>query len=100
MQPDSDIADFIEALRPVKVGRNNYTRLDRYRDFRAVFGSEQGKRVLSQIIDASEGGVIAEADAESHARLAFRAGMRRVGALIAAWATIAPPEDAPEQGES
>lgn len=90
---DQDIADFIEALRPVRVGRGGYTRLDRYRDFRAVFSSEQGKRVLSQIIDFSEGGLLSEMDAESHARLAFRAGMRRVGAIISAWAAVPPPED-------
>lgn len=38
------IAAFIEALRPVKVGRGGYTRLDRYRDFKATFSSEHGKR--------------------------------------------------------
>lgn len=97
MQPEDEqaeaIAAFIEALRPVKVGRGGYTRLDRYRDFKATFSTEPGKRVLAQIIDLCEGPVPSEHDIDNHAKLAGRAMMRRVGALVSAWATVPPPED-------
>lgn len=100
MTPDDDITAFIEALRPVKVGRNGYSRIDRYRDFKATFSTESGKRVLAQIIDLCEGPVPTESDIENHAKLAGRAMMRRVGALISAWTSVPPPEDVPTQGDS
>lgn len=89
-----DIAALIEALRPVRVGRGNYNRTDRYRDFnRVFFGTEEGKRVLSQIVDACEGPQLAEQDLNNHALLAARAWTRRIGALISAWASVPPPKD-------
>ena len=89
-----DIAALIEALRPVRVGRQNYTRTDRYRDFnRVFFGTAEGRRVLSQIIDACEGAQMTEADLNNHALLAARAWTRRIGALISAWASVPPPKD-------
>lgn len=89
---DADIASFIEALRPVKVSRDGgYTDMDRHRDFKAVFhGSEEGKRVLSQIIDYAEGHSVGEHEVDSHAKLAYWAGRRKVGQIIAAWATVPP----------
>src|ERR1700716_253262 len=91
-----DIASLIEALRPVRVGRQNYTRTDRFRDFnRVFFGTDEGKRVLSQIVDACEGMQIAESDLNNHALLAARAWTRRIGALISAWASVPPPKDEP-----
>lgn len=97
---NEDIASLIEALRPVRVGRGNYTRLDRYSDFSRVFhGTPEGKRVLSQIIDACEGQQLLEADLNNHALLAARAWTRRIGALISAWASVPPPKDeTPTQG--
>lgn len=89
-----DIASLIEALRPVRVGRGNYSRTDRYRDFSRVFhGTPEGKRVLSQIIDACEGNQLIEADLNNHAILAARAWTRRIGALISAWASVPPPKE-------
>lgn len=85
-----DVAALIEALRPVRVGRANYTRTDRYRDFSSVFGSDAGKRVLSQIIDFAEGPPTIESDLSNHALLAARAWARRVGQMIAAWASVPP----------
>lgn len=88
-----EVATFIEALRSTKASREGpYTYTDRYRDFKQVFGTDAGKRVLSQIIDLCEGRPATETDAESHARLAYRAGARSVGLKIAAWATVPPPE--------
>src|SRR5712672_452266 len=73
-----DIASLIEALRPVRVGRSNYTRTDRYRDFnRVFFGTSEGRRVLSQIVDACEGAQMQESDLNNHALLAARAWTRR-----------------------
>lgn len=90
----AEIKALIEALRPVKVGRNNYSRTDRFRDFSRVFhGSEEGKRVLAQIIDLCEGPQTTESDLTNHALLAGRAMSRRVGALIAAWASVPPADE-------
>jgi hypothetical protein len=89
-----DIASLIEALRPVRVGRGNYNRLDRFRDFSRVFlATEEGKRVLSQIIDLCEGPQLQESDLNNHALLAARAWTRRIGALISAWASVPPPKE-------
>lgn len=80
-----DIASLIEALRPVRVGRGNYTALDRYREARLTFSSDAGKRILSQIIDLCEGSVMFEHEVENIGKLAYRAGMRFVGIQIMAW---------------
>lgn len=91
-----DIASLIEALRPVRVGRQNYNRTDRFRDFnRVFFGTAEGRRVLSQIVDACEGPQLAETDLNNHALLAARAWTRRIGALISAWASVPPPKEEP-----
>lgn len=91
---NEDIASLIEALRPVRVGRQNYSRTDRYRDFnRVFFGTPEGRRVLSQIVDACEGPQLTEAELNNHALLAARAWTRRVGTLISAWATVPPPKE-------
>ena len=87
-----DLAAFFAALAPVRVGHGSYSQLDRYRDFRAVFfGSDAGRRVLAQIVNLCEGLPVLEADAESHARMAYRAGMRRVGQEIVRWMNAEPP---------
>lgn len=97
VEHNTEIKALIEALRPVKVGRGNYTRTDRFRDFSRVFhGSPEGKRVLAQIIDLCEGPVTTEQDLTNHALLAGRAMSRRVGALIAAWASVPPAEEPKE----
>jgi hypothetical protein len=89
-----DIASLIEALRPVRVGRGNYTRVDRFRDFNRVFhGTPEGRRVISQIVDLCEGPQLTEPDLNNHALLAARAWTRRIGALISAWASVPPPKE-------
>ena len=94
----SDIAAFIDALRPVKCGRGGYRRIDRYRDFnRVLLATAEGKRVLSQIVDLCEGPIIAEDQLSNHALLAARAWSRRVGALISQYATVPPPDDEPDE---
>jgi hypothetical protein len=91
---DPDILAFLEALRPVRVGKETgYSRLDRYRDFRATFGTDAGRRVLRQIMDLCEGPPAIETDLTNHALLAARAWSRRNGQMIVAWATVPPPED-------
>jgi len=44
-----------QTLPPLKSYWGNYTTLDRYRDFRTVFGTPEGRRVLKQLIDFCEG---------------------------------------------
>lgn len=92
----NDIRALVEAIRFVKVGREQYTRLDRFRDFNRTFhGTEEGRRVLAQIMDLCEGPVTTESDLTNHALLAGRAMSRRVGLLINAWASVPPSVDEP-----
>ena len=48
-RPEPDLEAFLDDLRAATLG-DSYGRLDRYRDFRAVFGTEQGKRVLWELL--------------------------------------------------
>lgn len=59
-----------------------YTKADRFKDFNRVFGDESGRRVLSQIIEKSEGKVIYEHEADTTGKLAYRAGSRYIGLWI------------------
>lgn len=54
-----------------------YTEKDRAADFYAVFGTESGQRVLSQIFQICDP-VSLPADADRPGVLAFKAGKRRV----------------------
>lgn len=95
----ADIRALVSSIGFVKVGRGNYTRLDRYRDFSRVFyGTDEGRRVLAQIMALCEGPVTVEEELPNHALLAGRAMSRRVGTLITAWASVPPPKDEPTQG--
>ncbi len=88
---DDGIRAFIEALRPIQVtAEGPYRKIDRYRDFHAVFGSDGGKRVLSQIIDHCEGRPLSEADAHDGTKLVWRTAMRSVGLWISATAATPP----------
>ncbi len=66
-----------------QVRLSNYTHEDQVRDFKKVFfGSEEGKRVLSQIYGMCEGPMIRPEKAESAQYLAFRHGMKWISNLI------------------
>lgn len=85
---DASIRRYFEALRPIVVSADGpYKPIDRYRDFATVFGSDAGKRVLSQIISMCEDKVPRE-DADEPAVRAYIA-RRRVGWLIASM--MVPP---------
>lgn len=95
-EDDTDARAFIEALRPVRATYEGpYTFLDRYRDFATVFGTEQGKRVLAQILYMTDSPAN-EKDAQSHATLAYRSGLRMAGMKIAEWTTV-PPRGEPQK---
>lgn len=79
---ERDLQRFFESLVPSKPGRQGYTKKDRYRDFRQVFSTEQGKRVLSQIINEAEGVPIVESEASDTHKVAFRLGKRSLGLWI------------------
>jgi len=79
----SDLQAFYDSLTPVKVNRDGYRKADRFKDFREVFNTEAGKRVLAQIISEAEGLIIVEAEVDNHAKLSFRAGKRSLGCWIA-----------------
>lgn len=80
-RPDVDLQKFFEALPTAFVGRG-YSREDRYRDFRAVFNTDAGRRVLAQIVREAEGLPVSRRDAADHAGLAYGAGKRWMGQWI------------------
>lgn len=78
----SDLQRFFQSLSFVKPGRGGYKKMDRYRDFRQVFNTDSGKRVLAQIIDECEGLPIIEKEVSDTHKMAFRAGKRNVALWI------------------
>ena len=58
----------------------DYTHLRRHQDFRAVFGSEQGKRVLWQILDWS--GIYRTTIGKDRNETYFNEGQRALGLSI------------------
>lgn len=90
----NDLQAFFNAMRPVRVQHQGpYTPDDRFRDFQQVFfGSEQGRRVLAQIIDECEGLPPTMSEVSDHAFLAFKAGKREVGMRIVQWMQGVAPE--------
>lgn len=78
---DKDIKAFFESLSMVKTGRNGYSKMDRYRDFRKVFGTEEGRRVLAQIVDHSDIPIVESEVSDTH-KMAFRAGQRNLSMWI------------------
>lgn len=92
METDPDIALFIAALsRDTRVSlEGHYTPMDRHRDFRGVFSTDQGQRVFKQIIDLCDGSVPREDDPP--AVLAGYVARRRLGLKLSAWFAIPPKE--------
>jgi len=95
-----EVTEFIEAVKSTMVGRNGYTKMDRYRDFKKVFSTEHGKRVLAQIMDLCEGSPITIHDVEDHAKLSYRAGMKYAAIRVAAITLIEPTEMKIERKET
>lgn len=89
---EREIVAFLERLPLARIGVNNYTRVDRARDFIATFTeSESGRRVFAQIsamCDPRTG----PKEAENHGLLAFNAGKRYVLAEIM-HALVVPQEE-------
>lgn len=79
---ERDIQRFFESLSPSKPGRQGYTKKDRYRDFKRVFATDEGRRVLSQIIDEAEGVPIVENEVSDTHRVSYRLGRRSLGLWI------------------
>ena len=79
---NSDLQSFYQSLTPVKPGINGYSKMDRYRDFRSVFGSEAGKRVLAQLVERAEGKPILETEVTETQVMAYRAGQRSIGLWV------------------
>ena len=75
----SDLQAFFDTLAFVKVNKDGYRKADRFKDFREVFSTDAGKRVLSQLINEAEGLPIIENEASDHAKMAFRSGKRSLG---------------------
>lgn len=83
------------ALAPARVGYDGYTRIERYRDFQAVFFGEatalQKERVLYQILAESDtmGDPVGVDPYDTYRRL----GRREVGVNLLAILTSPPPPD-------
>lgn len=78
-----DLQKFFESLPRVRATHAGpYTKFDRYRDFRRVFGTDEGRRVLAQIVNHCEGPILTQAEIHNHADLSFRAGQREPGQWI------------------
>lgn len=89
---EPDLQAFFDALAPVRVGKNGYTAFDRYSDFRRTFfGSDSGKKVLSQIASLCEGRVTLISEVQDTHAMAYRAGMRYIIFEIAKWMNAEPP---------
>lgn len=91
-----NLQKFYASLPALRAGRGSYSKQDRYRDFRQVFmgdsSSEQGQRVLAQILDASNGSPDFENEVHDHARMAFKAGKRALGLEIIKWLNVEPAQ--------
>ncbi|MEQ8193819.1 MAG: hypothetical protein RIB59_04955 [Rhodospirillales bacterium] len=86
---------FLAGLREAALGRR-YTKIDRYRDFRAVFlATRQGRRVLWQILEWAHVYRSVAVRGDSH-QTYFRDGERNVGLRILA-VTNAEPGAQPEE---
>ena len=76
-----EIQTLLQALSPTWPGiSDNYSKEDQRKDFMAVFGTEQGKRVLSQIAFICEGQAVQPTHDQinNHGFLAALNGMRWV----------------------
>lgn len=93
-EPIDDIARVVDAIQAISIDRSTYTALDRYREFRLVFGSDAGKRVLSQIVSMCEGPVLREHEVSDLGKMAYRQGMRYVSHMIFAWMQV--PRETPD----
>lgn len=75
-----DLIAFLESLPRIRVS-DEYKEIDRARDFAAVFNenstAEQGRKVMSQIVDICDPRITSE-DADKPGTLAYKVGMRRV----------------------
>ena len=79
---EPDLQEFFKSIVSVKPGVNGYTKKDRYVDFTKVFSTPEGKRVLGQIIEHSEGFPIMESEVGDTNRMIYRAGRREPGLWI------------------
>lgn len=71
----------LTSLPRVFVGRDNYTEEQRQADFRILFSTDVGARVIAQIMQICDP-FFGDRDFENPGRLAAKAGMRRVGLEI------------------
>lgn len=101
----ADRLEFFEELGPFSPAKGNYTRADRYRDFRAVFYGEgtpeQGKRVLWQLMEETR--LFRTPIAPGDANLTYaRIGKQEIGRwLLSVLTTIHEPgKGNPKQTEN
>lgn len=90
---DRDLQAFYESLSPVRIGLQGYSKADRSADFRRLFNTPEGRRVLAQVIAEAEGAAILESEVGDTHKLAFRAGKRYLGQWIVRQLNAIPLED-------
>lgn len=91
--PNEDSLEaFLSALVPVRPRADGpYTYADRHHDFKTVFGTEAGKRVLSQIVALGDKPVTV-ADLGNHDLMVWRHATRFIVCKITEWAAVPPPQ--------
>ena len=90
-QRDEALLVLLESLPRVRVSHEGpYTYEDRARDFIAIFGNDQGRRVLSQIQQFCDPAPLL-GDADRHGTLAFKSGARWIFVQIMTCFTTRQP---------
>ena len=88
-RPEPDLDGFLDDLRAATLGVS-YSHLDRYRDFRAVFGTAQGKRVLWEVLGWCQ--IYRAYRGSDTTELFMREGKRNIGLRL-----LATMNDEPEE---
>ena len=96
-----DTEQLLNEVRAAHPGKGKYLPLDRYRDFRSVFGSEQGKRVLHEIL---AWGHINQSSAQvghfDPYKTMFHDGQRSMGIKIMMTMNVEPQTEQPDKANS
>ena len=95
----SDTLEFFEELAPAAPGRERSTNTDRYRDFRAVFEDDRGRRVLWQIFEEMRMFGTPIIPGDTHLTYA-RIGKQEIGRWLLLVLTKEPGDSQPKQTDN
>lgn len=94
-----DIQEFLGSLAESFYGRDEYTKMDRYRDFRRVFlDTEEGKRVLYELMGWGQiYGAIPSKKEQSDRDVFLMLGGRKIVLQLLQTINLEPKMDQPKQ---